>query len=62
MRGEDIQRLSIEELLKLEKMLEAGLSRVLKSKVLHPLDYFLPCINTASLCFNYITFGPLVLF
>nr|CAN68106.1 hypothetical protein VITISV_009637 [Vitis vinifera] len=32
MRGEDIQGLNIEELLKLEKMLEAGLSRVLKSK------------------------------
>ncbi|KAJ9674002.1 hypothetical protein PVL29_023514 [Vitis rotundifolia] len=30
--GEDIQGLNIEELLKLEKMLEAGLSRVLKSK------------------------------
>lgn len=36
MRGEDIQGLNIEELMKLEKMLEAGLSRVIKSKVLHP--------------------------
>lgn len=39
MRGEDIQGLNIEELLKLEKMLEAGLSRVLKSKVLHPFTF-----------------------
>lgn len=49
MRGEDIQGLNLEELLKLEKRLEAGLSRVLKTKVLHPFT-LLSCLNikTAS--------------
>ncbi|XVE55603.1 hypothetical protein DITRI_Ditri03aG0172100 [Diplodiscus trichospermus] len=33
MRGEDLQRLNIEELQQLEKMLESGLTRVLETKV-----------------------------
>lgn len=33
MRGEDLQGLNLDDLLKLEKVLEAGLTRVLESKV-----------------------------
>lgn len=33
MRGEDLQGLNIDELQQLEKMLEAGLTRVLETKV-----------------------------
>lgn len=39
MRGEDLQGLNIEELLKLERSLESGLGRVIEKKV-----FLLDCV------------------
>ena len=45
MRGEDLHGLNLEDLLKLEKMLETGLNRVLETKVCAGLLVFFLYVN-----------------
>lgn len=41
MSGEELQELNMEELMRLEKSLEGGLSRVVQTKVSHIIYFFL---------------------
>jgi hypothetical protein len=52
MRGEELQRLSVEQLQELEKTLESGLGSVLKTKVGMPCWYTHELV-TASDCIQY---------
>lgn len=51
LKGEELQGLGMEELIKLEKMIEAGLNRVTKSKV---LQLFFPFHFSLLLCMVFL--------
>lgn len=53
LKGEDLQGLCLDDLMKLEKMVEGGLSRVVKTKVTNFCHYFLLHIRTILTCLNH---------